>query len=62
EAKIIFLFHKKDPDYVPDERNLKGKFLEKVEPDLKLENIPYTMYDTTIFDIKSIKTAFGQES
>lgn len=62
EAKIIFLFHKMDPDYAPDERNLKGKFLEKVEPDLKLENIPYTMYDTTIFDIKSIKTAFGQES
>ncbi len=61
EAKIIFLFHKMDPDYDPDERNLKGKFLEKVELDLKLENIPYTMYDTTIFDIKTIKTAFGQE-
>ncbi|MFX1365985.1 MAG: ADP-ribosylation factor-like protein [Promethearchaeota archaeon] len=61
EAKIIFLFHKMDPDYDPNERNLKEKFLEKVESDLKLENIPYTMYDTTIFDIKTIKTAFGQE-
>ena len=60
-AKIIFLFHKMDPDYVPDERNLKGKFLEKIEPDLKLVNTQYTVYNTTIFDTTSIKTAFGQE-
>ncbi|MFX0106188.1 MAG: ADP-ribosylation factor-like protein [Candidatus Hodarchaeota archaeon] len=62
EAKIIFLFHKMDPDYSPDERNLKGIFLEKVEPDLKLNNTPYTMFDTTIFDLNSIKTAFGLET
>jgi len=51
-----------DPDYVPDERNLKGKFLERVEPDLKLVNTPFTVYNTTIFNIDSIKTAFGLES
>ena len=61
DAKLIFLFHKKDPEYPPDERNLKGKFLEMIEPILKLRDTLYTMYDTTIFDIKSIKTAFGQE-
>jgi len=62
DAKVVFLFHKTDPDYTPDERNLKGKFLEKIEPDLKLSNTQYIMYDTTIFDIKSIKIAFGLES
>ena len=62
DAKIIFLFHKNDPDYVADERNLKGKFLEKIEPSLKAANIPYTTYDTTIYDLSSIKTAFGLDS
>ncbi|MFW9999398.1 MAG: ADP-ribosylation factor-like protein [Candidatus Hodarchaeota archaeon] len=59
DAKFVFLFHKNDPDYIPDERNLKGKFLEMIEPNLKLENIKYTMFDTTIFNLNSIKTAFG---
>ncbi|MFX0082790.1 MAG: ADP-ribosylation factor-like protein [Candidatus Hodarchaeota archaeon] len=62
DAKIIFLFHKMDPDYISDERNLKGKFLEQVEPDLKSANTPYIMFDTTVFDIHSIKTAFAQDS
>jgi hypothetical protein len=62
DAKVIFLFHKTDPDYIPDERNLKSKFLEKIEPQLELTNTQYIMYDTTIFDIKSIKKAFGIES
>ena len=62
DAKIILLFHKNDPNFVADERNLKEKFIEKIEPSLKSSNIPYTMYDTTIFDISSIKTAFGLES
>ncbi|MFX0046686.1 MAG: ADP-ribosylation factor-like protein [Candidatus Hermodarchaeota archaeon] len=62
DAKFIFLFHKADPDYIPDERNLKGKFLEKIEPELKLVNTPYIMYDTSIFDIKSIKDAFGLDT
>jgi len=62
DAKLIFLFHKTDPDYIPDERNLKSKFLEKIEPGLKLANTLYIMYDTTIFDIKSINIAFGLES
>jgi len=62
DAKLIFLFHKTDPNYIPDDRNLKSKFLEKIEPGLKLANSLYIMYDTTIFDIKSIKIAFGLES
>ena len=61
DAKVIFLFHKTDPDFTLDERNLKGKFLEKIEPDLKLSKTQYITYDTTIFDLKSIKNAFGLE-
>jgi GTPase SAR1 family protein len=61
DAKVIFLFHKMDPDYIPDERNLKGKFLERIKPELELANTPYTTFDTTIFDMNSIKAAFGLE-
>ena len=62
DANLIFLFHKKDPTYISGSRDLKGKFLEKIEPVLKLVNTQYLMYDTTIFDIRSIKIAFGIDS
>ena len=62
DAKIVFLFHKMDPGYDTSERNSKVKFLEKVEPDLKSDFIRYIMYDTTIFDLHSIRNAFSQET
>ncbi|MHA2390644.1 MAG: ADP-ribosylation factor-like protein [Promethearchaeota archaeon] len=61
-AKIILLFHKMDPDFNPNTRNLKGKFLEKIEPFFQQNNTSVIMYDTTIFDINSILTAFSQET
>ena len=61
DTKMIFLFHKMDPGFDPNERNLKQKFLDKTEPGLKSENISYKMYDTTIFNLSSIKSAFNQE-
>ena len=59
DAKLIFLFHKWDPDYDPSKRDLKGKFLEKVEPTLKKRNRKYLTFDTSIFSPNSIKAAFN---
>jgi len=60
DAKIIFLFHKTDPDFDTTLKNLKEKFLGIVEPKIKANNKSFIMYDTTIFDLNSIKTAFNQ--
>ncbi len=60
DAKIIFVFHKMDPGYDPTIKNLKVQFLEKVEPLLQEQFASYLMFDTTIFDISSIRTAFYQ--
>jgi hypothetical protein len=60
-AILILLFHKLDPGFDPNIKNLKGKFLEKIEPFLLNNNISFISFDTTIFDINSIKTAFNQE-
>jgi len=61
DARFIFLFHKMDPDYDPNEKKLKEKFLEKIKPTMKESNTPFEMYDTTIFDLNSIKTAFSKD-
>ncbi len=58
DAKIILLFHKMDPNYDPKEKNLKNKFIEKIHPFLQTTNTQYQTYDTTIFDLNSIKKAF----
>jgi len=60
-ARIVFLFHKMDPDFNPNKRNLRDKFLEKIEPFLLRNNTSFITYETTIFDLNSIKTAFSQE-
>jgi len=60
-ARIVLLFHKMDPDFNPDHRNLRGKFMDKIEPYLQKNNISFITYETTIFDLNSIKTAFSQE-
>ena len=59
EAELVFLFNKMDPGYDPTTKNLKGKFLDSIEPYLqKRHSKPFAVYDTTILDLKSIKTAF----
>lgn len=60
-ARIVLLFHKMDPDFNPNKRNLRDKFLEKIEPFLQKNNTSFITYETTIFDLYSIKTAFSQE-
>jgi len=61
DAKLIILFHKMDPEFDLTKKNLKAKFLEKIEPFLKLHKKPFKTYDTTIFNIDSIKMVFEQE-
>ena len=58
-TEIFFLFHKMDPNFDPNFKNLKKKFLQNVEPYLKTHKIPFVIYNTSIFDLNSIKTAFG---
>ena len=60
DAEIIFLFHKMDPHYDPNVKNLKKQFLDSVESFLQVYEKPLVMYDTTIFDLNSIKTAFDR--
>ncbi|MFX1549180.1 MAG: ADP-ribosylation factor-like protein [Promethearchaeota archaeon] len=60
DARIIFVFHKMDPGYDPNIKNLKVQFLDKVEPLLQEHFASYLMFDTTIFDLSSIRTAFYQ--
>jgi len=60
-ARIVLLFHKMDPNFNPNIRNLKDKFLEKIEPFLLRNDTSFKTYQTTIFDLNSIKTAFSQE-
>ena len=59
-SKLVFLFHKMDPDFDPNKKNVKGKFLERIKPYLQLHKTSFTMYNTTIYDLKSIYTAFNQ--
>jgi small GTP-binding protein len=61
EAKIVFLFHKWDPDYDPSTKNLKEKFLEKVESLLQKRGSSFLMFDTSIFTPNTIRSAFNLE-
>jgi hypothetical protein len=60
-ARIVLLFHKMDPDYNPNERNLKEQFLGKIKPFMQNKEMLFKSYNTTIFDLTSIKTAFSKE-
>jgi Ras-related GTP-binding protein A/B len=60
DSELFIIFHKMDPNFDPSEKNLKKQFLERVEPYLQVNKASFTMYDTTIFDLKSIKVAFSQ--
>ncbi|GAF76870.1 unnamed protein product [marine sediment metagenome] len=59
DAKIFFLFHKMDPNFDANKKNLKQKFLEHIEPFLEAHNMSFIMYDTTIFNLNSLRTAFS---
>ena len=48
-----------DPNFDPNKKNLKQKFLEKVEPLLQANNKLFMTYDTTIFNLNSLKNAFS---
>ncbi|MHA1986028.1 MAG: ADP-ribosylation factor-like protein [Promethearchaeota archaeon] len=61
DARIVLLFHKMDPNFNPNIRNLRDKFLEKIEPFLLSNDTSLISYETTIFDLNTIKTAFSQE-
>jgi len=50
-----------DSNFNPNIRNLKDKFLEKIEPFLLRNDTSFITYETTIFDLNSIKTAFSKE-
>ena len=58
-AEINFLFHKVDPAYDPNTKNLKRKFLDSIEPYLKTRGKPFVSNDTSIFDLDTIRTAFN---
>jgi len=60
DVEIIILFHKMDPKFDSSKKNLKIKFLDKVESFIQLHKKSLEMYDTTIFDLNSIKTAFSR--
>ncbi|MHA1745350.1 MAG: ADP-ribosylation factor-like protein [Promethearchaeota archaeon] len=59
DAEIVFLFHKVDPTFKMNKKKLKGKFLESIEPYLKKRDKTFGSFDTSIFDLNSIKTAFN---
>jgi len=60
DAEIGILFHKTDPKFDPNKKNLKKKFLEKIEPFIQGHKKSIEVYDTTIFEVNSIKTAFDR--
>ena len=60
DAEITILFHKMDPNYNPNKKNLKKKFLDDVESFLQKYEKTFDMYNTTIFSLKSIQTAFSR--
>ena len=59
DAEIIILFNKTDPKFDPSKKNIKKIFLDKVDSFIKGHQKPIVTFDTTIFDLNSIKTAFN---
>ena len=59
DAEISILFNKTDPNFDPNKKNLKKIFLDKVESFIQGHKKPIEIYDTTIFDLTSIKNAFN---
>ena len=58
-AEIIVLFHKTDPDFDPNIKNVKQQFLKLTERVFKAIKTEITSLDTTIFDLNTINTAFS---
>lgn len=59
DVEIIILFHKMDPTFDPNNKNLKKKFLDMIESFIQEPKKPIKIYDTSIFDINSIRNAFN---
>ena len=60
DAELCFLFHKMDPNFDQKQKDLKVKFLETVEPFLQENLKNFAKYDTSIFNLNSIKNAFNR--
>jgi small GTP-binding protein len=60
-AKLIFLFHKMDPNFDLLQKNLKKDFLERIEPTISTHEIKIHIYDTTIFKLESIRAPFLEQ-
>ena len=58
DAEIGILFHKTDPKFDPNKKNIKKIFLDKIESFIQGRKKSIGINDTTIFEISSIKTAF----
>ncbi|MHA1512149.1 MAG: ADP-ribosylation factor-like protein [Promethearchaeota archaeon] len=59
DAEIGIIFHKTDPKFDPKKKNIKSLFLDKVEPFILGHKKSIEIFDTTIFEINSIKNAFN---
>jgi len=60
-AKLIFLFHKMDPNFDLLQKNLKKDSLERIEPTISTHEIKIQIYDTTIFKLDSIRAPFIEQ-
>jgi small GTP-binding protein len=60
DAELCFIFHKMDPKFDEEQKELKLKFLKAVEPFLQEKNLEFTHYDTSIFNLEGIKIAFNR--
>jgi len=47
-----------DPNFDPSKENVKDIFLKVASRVLKANKIIYDTFDTTVYDLNSIKTAF----
>ena len=61
KIKIVFLFHKKDPEFQIGKRNVKEEFLKYAQKFIKHSTVSYTTHDTTIYNPEGLKDVFQEE-
>ena len=59
DAEFNILFNKTDPEFDSTKKNLKQMFLDKVESFIQGHKKSIKIFDTSIFDLNSIKNAFS---
>jgi hypothetical protein len=60
DVEFIIIFHKMDPNFDSKKKNIRSKFLDYIESFIQMHEKSVEIYETTIFDLNSIKTAFNQ--